>query len=260
MTLKRPDSPILEKGAFFHRYAEGIYLFWNGIGAFYIEAATGTVSGYREPQCPEPVYLTTLNSLPASLSHWFSGAPVMHGTAVRYMGKNIALIGDSGFGKSTLSHYLIMSGAELLAEDDLRFDPKRKAFQASALPYQKLWKETWHALHSPFALSHRIVPGLDKFLVEVPLYRNGKWFSVDAAFILSIGEKPGIRPMSFAHAMMNLQAFSKGGRAVGPDFERENFRRLHTIIPYIPVLELQRPKGLEYLSETAQLIEQHLEI
>src|SRR5687767_3128446 len=45
------------------------------------------------------------------------GTPMLHGAAVAFDGRAIAILGDSGQGKSTLAAALLRSGAQLLSED-----------------------------------------------------------------------------------------------------------------------------------------------
>ena len=50
-----------------------------------------------------------------------SGAPLLHGAAVAHGGEAIAILGDSGQGKSTLAAALLGAGGRLLSEDLLAF-------------------------------------------------------------------------------------------------------------------------------------------
>lgn len=57
------------------------------------------------------------------------GRPLLHGAAVANGGGAIAILGDSGQGKSTLAAALVAAGGRLLSEDLLAFTPRGEDFE-----------------------------------------------------------------------------------------------------------------------------------
>ncbi len=58
-----------------------------------------------------------------------AGTPLLHGAAVEHGGEAIAILGDSGQGKSTLAAALLGAGGRLLSEDLLVFTPRGADFE-----------------------------------------------------------------------------------------------------------------------------------
>lgn len=247
-SIDLPTSVVLEEGSFFKRYKEGVHLFWKDLGEFFINKDTFVLQSVKALACEEVVFECVQNSLPTSVVHWFSGETTLHGTAVRYEGKNIAFIGDSVFGKSTIAHYFLMKGAKLLAEDDLRYHKQMGTFEQFQQPYQKLWKHTYDELGSPFKLIAPLSSEIEKYVVEVPV-ENGDGFRLDAIFSLGVGNEVLIKELSFTEALLHMVKFSKCEKVVGDGFHKENFIRVQPIAKSVPCFHLERPKGLEYMND-----------
>lgn len=84
---------------------------------FAAAAATLTVVGSVEWEEAVPPLLGVVCAVLLASA----GRPLLHGAAVAHGGGAIAILGDSGYGKSTLAAALVGAGAKLLSEDLLAF-------------------------------------------------------------------------------------------------------------------------------------------
>ncbi|MET4700187.1 hypothetical protein ABIE65_003226 [Constrictibacter sp. MBR-5] len=95
-----------------------------------------------------------LHLLPSIVMGWaigyllvLRGAVCLHGSVVRFQGRTVALLGDSGTGKSTLAAAAVRAGADLLSDDLVAFsDPRSSRSVAAGMASLRLTPETAEAL------------------------------------------------------------------------------------------------------------------
>lgn len=95
-----------------------------------------------------------LHLLPSIVMGWaigyllvLRGAICLHGSVVRFQERTIALLGDSGTGKSTLAAAAVRTGADLLSDDLVVFsDPHRSRSVAAGAASLRLTPEAAEAL------------------------------------------------------------------------------------------------------------------
>ena len=129
----------------------------------------------RIDACKSSITLSTtpdrLPLLPSIVMGWaigylltLRGAVCLHGSVVRFQGRTVALLGDSGTGKSTLAAAAVQAGADLLSDDLVAFpDPQSNRSVAAGAASLRLTPETAEALGiGPDALKQP--DGADKLL------------------------------------------------------------------------------------------------
>jgi hypothetical protein len=110
--------PSSARGYSYGRLATGeVHVSWSDLFDFVVSADGSRIDVYAEPaNGVEPVY-TYLISQVISVALLEQKVESLHASAVAIGGKAIALIGESGFGKSTLTAALVQAGAELVTDD-----------------------------------------------------------------------------------------------------------------------------------------------
>ena len=97
------------------------------------------------------------------------GKEPLHATVLEKDGKGIALIGDSGDGKSTLACFLVQRGFRLLTDDLLILEKKKKRFMAlPGMPRIKLFPETARILLKKKSKSLPMNPQSRKSIFRIP--------------------------------------------------------------------------------------------
>jgi hypothetical protein len=143
--FRRPSSlPANPRGYSYERLESGdIHVSWSELFDFIVSADGARIDVYAEPAPDtEPVY-TYLISQVISVALLQLGIESLHASAVEMDGKAVILIGDSGYGKSTLTAALLRSGARLITDDLLVMHERDGAFDVAPGAFRlKLAPET----------------------------------------------------------------------------------------------------------------------
>lgn len=99
------------------------YVRWNGMGEFLVRAGGQEIHCVREPGVSMESFQVYLLGQALSFALVKRGFEPLHGTAIVAEGEAIVLLGDSGFGKSTLAASFIDAGYTLLTDDLLLLRP-----------------------------------------------------------------------------------------------------------------------------------------
>lgn len=113
-------SELIERADWYHyaHLADGSsYACWSGLGEFLVSAAGDRIDCMRAPEAAMESFQVYLLGQALSFALVKSGAEPLHATAIEWGGEAIALLGDSGFGKSTLAASFIAAGCRLLTDD-----------------------------------------------------------------------------------------------------------------------------------------------
>lgn len=236
-----PDrGKTLREGSAFIAFEKGVWLFWENAGEYYIEADTGTIHQQIPPDADPLLVMLIGESTARSVSWLYRGAVVLHGGAVKFRGKTILFMGDSGAGKSTIIHNFLNQGAELIAEDDLIFPHGGCSFIAGP-PLIKLWMD-----QGPEGAS-RIKPQLSKYLIRVRRTLEEEVFTPDIIYSLCWQEKEGLQfreVQAFGEKIALLHQLSKGWYMFGEDFQNRNFA-IWAPFSQIPVFWICRSKDID---------------
>ena len=108
-----------------------IHVSWSELFDFVVSSDGARIDVYAEPaRGTEPVY-TYLISQVISVALLQQGIESLHASAVAIDGKAIVLVGDSGFGKSTLTAALLQRGALLVTDDLLVLEERDGAYDVA---------------------------------------------------------------------------------------------------------------------------------
>jgi hypothetical protein len=96
---------------------QGVYVRWIGVGEYLVSADGHKIVWLRASDAPVESFQVYLLGQALSFALLKLSFEPLHGTAVVVAGGAIAILGDSGFGKSTLAAQFLASGASLLTDD-----------------------------------------------------------------------------------------------------------------------------------------------
>jgi hypothetical protein len=159
-----PQRELLRDGADWSlrfRDSRGDWLDYDFLAA----AATLRIAGSAEWEDAVPPLLGVVCAVLLSSM----GRPLLHGAAVAWEDGAVAVLGDSGRGKSTLAAALLKEGSRLLSEDLLAFDRKGGVFAVEpGYARISLLPDASKALG--LAAAHGIAPrrGTAKHWIEAP--------------------------------------------------------------------------------------------
>lgn len=112
------------------KYAGSYYVCWRDLGQFLVSPDGGVVQYHRAPQAPLESFQVYLLNQAISFALVQQGLEPLHATTVIVGGEAIALLGDSGFGKSTLAAAFLRAGHRLLTDDLLLLRPGKCGIEA----------------------------------------------------------------------------------------------------------------------------------
>jgi hypothetical protein len=101
------------------------YLRWKGLGEFVVSADGRTVRCRRAQRASSEAFQVYLVQRALSFALVKQGFEPLHATAVVVGDRAVALLGDSGFGKSSLAASFLEAGHRLLTDDLLLVTPHR---------------------------------------------------------------------------------------------------------------------------------------
>ena len=112
------------------KYAGSYYVCWRDLGEFLVAPDGAVVQYHRDPQAPLESFQVYLLNQAISFALVQQGFEPLHATAVIVDGQAIALLGDSGYGKSTLAAAFLQAGHGLLTDDLLLLRPGKSGIEA----------------------------------------------------------------------------------------------------------------------------------
>jgi hypothetical protein len=117
-----------------------LYLHWRDQFEFHISGDSRTIHGRALPGVPEESLQVYLLGQVISFALIGLGIESLHATTVVVNGEAVAIIGDSGYGKSSLAGAFVRAGHKLLSDDLLVLESRDNAYIAfPGLPRLKLY-------------------------------------------------------------------------------------------------------------------------
>lgn len=184
----------------------------------------------------------------------------LHAACMRVGARTLAIAGHSGAGKSTLSAALLRRGHGLLSDDltVLRCGDHRIEV-LPAFPRLKLWQDTLHALHIPSDGLPRVRQGMDKFDLRPCTGFDATPAPLDAILLLQDAPDLRLQHCPPAAALPLLHAnLARPQAAALLGLRASTFAQAAAIARQVPVWRLQRPRRLDALDATVDLIESGL--
>lgn len=177
------------------------------------------------------------------------GCGVLHATTVRIDGRDVAICGPSGVGKSSFTSALLARGGTLVADDLCVLDPTMQPFAVRpGLPRLKLWDDTArHFGQDPSALA-RVHPGFDKRSVPQDVVVD----PAPLADVLVLQRGPaGFATLSGAEAVTALLANHRLPEVLDPVQQGRWLQLVARLASAIPVQRVSLPGDLGALEHAA---------
>jgi len=243
---------------------DGTYLYWKDVGTFLVQGGRKVTIDPQTGVEDKRLRLILLGAV-FSIVLQQRGHLVFHASALEINESAVIFVGNKGWGKSTLASMLHRRGHNFLADDVVAIDDRNDArhLVIPAFPQIKLWSDAVSSLGDDperFPTVSSVVDKRDCRLVDG--YLNHP-VPLRAIYVLGSSGHPApeIVKLGAQESLIYLIAQSYNARWGKEMFAKESalhLKRCGAIIRNIPVYRLARPRNLELLPLTAQMIEDHV--
>ena len=231
--------------------------FWNKVG-IHVDVAERTVclsKDSKQTSETDVCHLLADQLLPRLLA--YDDRLVIHAGAVTDMRGAITFIGQSGFGKSTLTAYLTQQGFWLLSDDSLVFGSVAGLSAQSTYPSLRLMPDSLQSLYPNKVATTPVAEYSPKKRLPVGAYATYDAHPLKLMIFLepaTSGDKIELRPISPAQACMALIANSF---ALDPTDRTRAAKRLAQASSFasaVPGFALSYPRRYECLPAVLETI------
>jgi len=250
------------------RLADGRdYLRWPLLFEFLISPDGGRITGRPLEGTSWETFQTYLLGQVLSFALIKQGIEPLHCTAVVTKHGAIGLLGDCGYGKSSLAAAFLQAGYPLLTDDLLVLKESGSGFLAyPSFPRIKLFPEVARAFLGDQADGALMNPFTRKLII--PLDQDLSWQTpilLKAFFVLrppgarSRSPRVAIRTMRQRRAFLSLTANTFNAAVTEPQRLNRLFSLADKLAARIPFKSLSYPKGLDRLPEVTAAILKNLD-
>jgi len=242
-----------------------IYVRWSGLGEFLVSSDGRRITCARAPDASMESFQVYLVGQALSFALVKSGFEPLHATSIGVDGEALAILGESGFGKSSLAACFLAAGHSLLTDDLLLLQPGCGGFDAYPGPPRiKLFPDI--ARHF-FGRAAEGVPM--NSLTEKQIFPLGQCQSrplpLRAIYALASPHETRdlrrirIEPLSPQAAFLALVGSTFNSLLVDPERLRRQAGATACLLSALPVKKLSYPRGLGHLPSVRQAILSDLE-
>jgi hypothetical protein len=254
-----PKAPFLQYG----HLADGtIYLCWPGLFEFLISPEARLITGHPLNETSWESFQTYLLGQVLSFALIRRGIEPLHCTVLVRDGQALGILGDSGYGKSTLAAACLSQGFCLLTDDLLVLKETDQGFLAyPSFPRIKLFPEAAQALLGGGAEGTPVNPFTRKLII--PLSRDLSWHIpvLLKAFYVLRPPAPGMQPRRVTirtlrprRAFLDLTANTFNSLVTEPKRLKRLFSLAEKLAVRVPFRSLSYPRGLDRLPEVVEAI------
>jgi hypothetical protein len=238
-----------------HRGPRGIRIWLRSIGVFQIAPDYNLVEVYPDRETDQQALGFGLAGPILLFVRHVRGSPGLHASALVIGEDAIAFLGPQRSGKSTLAAALLRVGATLLTDDALPLAVRDDGICGyPGLPFMKLWRETAHHTLNLGDDLPRLVPGVDKRLLEL----EGRFpvapepATLRALYVLNrydpvrTGRSDiALEPLTQKEALLALLAHTFGRAYLLPGDDRQALPLFARLLAQSPVSLLSYPSGFD---------------
>jgi hypothetical protein len=189
----------------------------------------------------------------------------LHANAIEIGKKAVAFMGASGEGKSTLAAWFHDRGHRVIADDVcvVKLTAEGKAFAAPGQQRLRLWKEALEASGRDSSSYDRSFAGredIEKFDVPLePARHRPDDCELAGVYVLETANHFSIEQLSGLQAAEALFSHTYRGRYINDaGSQRQHWQSAMSLVQYIPIFRIDRPRGLDLLDEHGVLILDHV--
>ena len=238
------------------------YVRWRDLGEFLVSTDGGRIWWRRAPGAHHESFQVYLLGQALSFALVKGGLEPLHGTAIVHEGQAIALVGDSGYGKSTLAAGFLGAGCTLLTDDLLLLRPVANGLQAQPGPARlKLLPDSAQRTLGAAATGVPMNPETQKHVIALERqHRCEMAVPLRAIYVLVPPEETRRLRRMRATPLVGRDAFTA---LVGNTFNRylDDAARMQrqlvqtaAVIRAVPVRRLAHPRSFDRLGEVVDAI------
>jgi hypothetical protein len=242
--------------------SDGSYHFvWPGLFEALVSPDGTVVRGWKTGEGYDEAFTTNVFGHLLSFALLRLGIEPFHLTVVDVGGHTFGLMGDSGFGKSTLAASFLSAGGRVMTDDMAVLAPSRGRYLANpGLPRIKLWPDTAHTL-MPGRSGHSVAPGTRKSVYPL---RSSEWARrprpLRSIYVLH-GSMAGsgrarVEVARLSRASAHLELIKNTFNSVVIDEPRllRQFEFTARVTATVPVSRLVYPPGLDRLPAVREAV------
>jgi hypothetical protein len=252
--------PLQQRSDWYH-YAHlqdgSSYVVWSGLGEFLVSASGGRVTCGRDPGATKESFQVYLLGQALSWALVKSGFEPLHATAIAVNGESFAMVGSSGFGKSSLAACFLAAGHRLLTDDLLLTRQRGSGFDAYPGPARIKLFPAAAQLFLPHVSGGVPMNGFtDKLVIPIENHYNS-CLPLRAIYSLAGNDEvghPRIEALSLRSAFLTLVGGTFNYMVVDPERLRRQAGETMQIVSRVPVSKLSYPWGLDRLDLVREAI------
>jgi hypothetical protein len=243
----------------------GVYVRWEGLGEFVVSADGARICCAKTPGAHDESFQVYLLGQALSYALVKAGFEPIHGTVLVHEGRAIALLGDSGYGKSTLAACMLSAGARLLTDDLLVAQPLDNGYLVHPGPTRiKLMPDSAARFLPGAAEGVPMNPLTTKKIIRLgdDVVENGP-APLAGVYVLppplqdARRRRIHLRPMSAREAFVALVANTFNTQLKDPGRLGRQHNQTAALARAVPTVELAYPRGIQHVEALAQAILTH---
>ena len=253
--ISRGMWPQQDSGTFYQygRLPDGSsYVRWEGVGEFLISATGRRISGRQFDETHGESFQVYLLGQALSFALVKQGFEPLHATAVAINGKGAVLLGESGFGKSSLAASFLEGGHRMLTDDLLILQRFRGEFLAYPGPPRiKLFPKLARRFLRNAAKGVAMNSGTKKLVFPLDRTQSSAIpVPVKAIYTLAgprqvfRNQQINITVLSPRESFMELVKNTFNYRIVNPDRLQRQFEKTAEVVSMVPVKRISYPRVL----------------
>ncbi|QPC85008.1 hypothetical protein G4Y79_11755 [Phototrophicus methaneseepsis] len=254
------NKPELEEDDFESLWVteEQVCIRYQGIGSFLVQHGDEVIVDLDEGAPESVVRLALLGPAISVILHQ-RGFLVLHGSAISINGRAIAIMGNSGDGKSSLAASLQGKGYDLIADDlsVIDVDDQENIRLRPGYPQLKLWPDLLEAVGDDAAKLEQVSPNIDKRAKRLQAGFVDQPVPLHRIYVLGVADSVAVEPLSGQEAFMQLVYNSHNVFLLDDTgTSQSHFFQCAQLIKHVPVCRLQRPWSLDHMPDVIRAIEE----
>jgi hypothetical protein len=245
-----------------HLQDRSSYVRWRGLGEFLVSDRGRQILWDRAPEAPMESFQVYLLGQALSFALVKGGFEPLHGTAIVHQGQAIVLLGDSGFGKSTLAASFLAEGCPLLTDDLLLLRPSAAGMLAYPGPPRiKLFPDAARRLLPSAAAGVPMNSETNKHVIPLEAAQRCPGpVPLRAIYVLAPPHemrrqrRVRIEPLPAREAFLALVSNTFNRYIADPDRLQRQVAESTGLLRSVPVRKLSYPRSLARLPEVREAI------
>ena len=239
---------------------DSTYVRWRGLGEFLVSSDGRRITCSRDPEAPMESFQVYLLGQALGFALVKSGFEPLHATSIDVGGEAIAILGASGFGKSSLAACFLAAGHSLLTDDLLLLQPGAHGFDAYPGPPRiKLFPAVARRFLGRAATGVHMNPRTVKLVIPFEQCQSPH-LPLRAIYALASPHETRrlrrirIEPLSPQAAFLALVGNTFNRLLLDPDRLRRQAGAAARLLSAVPVKKLSCPRGMDHLPSVREAI------